>query len=153
MRILFVKLGAIGDVIHTLPSLAHARAALPSVDISWVVESRTSEILRQNPLIDDLIEVDTRSIRGTRVDELLPELRRQIKGLRKHKFDIAIDFQGLLKSAVIAKLSGAKVRVGFSREALREPASRMLLTETVKTTPQIHVIRKNLELLSGALNI
>ena len=153
MRILIVKLGAIGDVIHTLPCLAVVRAALPDAVISWVVESRSAEILRGNPFIDNLIEIDTRSIRGTRVDELLPELRRQIKELRGHKFDVALDFQGLLKSAVIAKISGAKRRVGFSRATLREPASRLLLTETVNTDPGTHVIRKNLGLIAGALKI
>ena len=152
MKILFVKLGAIGDAIHTLPSLAAARSAFPDAEISWVVESRSAEILRGNPMLDNLIEVNTRSIRGSRVDEILPELRKQIKDLRRFKFDIAIDFQGLLKSGLIAKLSGAKRRVGFSKDALREPSSRLLLTDTVKTGPQIHVIRKNLGLLGGALN-
>jgi heptosyltransferase-1 len=153
MRILFVKLGSIGDVIHTLPSLAAARAALPEASISWVVESRSAEILRENPLIDNLIEIDTRSLRGGKVDELLPEIHQQVGGIRKIKFDVAIDFQGLLKSAVIAKLSGAKKRYGFSRKELREPVSRVLLTNTVKTDRQIHVILKNLQLLSGALDI
>jgi lipopolysaccharide heptosyltransferase I len=153
MRILFVKLGAIGDVIHTLPSLAAVRRALPECEISWVVESRSAEILRGNPLIDRLIEVDTRTIRATKIGELLPELRRQVKGLRGHRFDLAIDFQGLLKSAVIAKLSGAKRRYGFARSMLREPSSRLLLTDAVETLPEQHVIRKNLALLAGALGI
>ena len=153
MRVLFVKLGAIGDVIHTLPSLAAIKTAMPDAEVSWVVESRSAEILRENPLIENLIEVDTKSIRGGKIDELLPEIRRQVRDLRKYKFDVAIDFQGLLKSALIAKLSGAKKRWGFSRANLREPASRLLLTSTVKTSPQTHVIRKNLELLSGALSV
>ncbi|MGH9818926.1 MAG: glycosyltransferase family 9 protein, partial [Pyrinomonadaceae bacterium] len=153
MRVLFVKLGSIGDVIHTLPSLAAVRGSLPDADISWVVESRSAEILRGNPLIDNLIEVDTRSVRKGSVDEILAEARRQVKGIRKSKFDIAIDFQGLLKSAAIAKLSGAKKRYGFARSELREPLSRLFLTESVVTDAQIHVIRKNLQLLAGALSI
>ena len=75
------------------------------------------------------------------------------RSLRKFGFDTAIDFQGLFKSATIAKLSGAKRRWGFSRVGLREPASRLLLTTTVQTSKQIHVIRKNLALAAGALNI
>lgn len=154
MRILFVKLGSIGDVIHTLPSLAAARASLPEAEISWVVETRSAEILRGNPLIDNLIEINTRSIRDSRsARELLPAIRRQAGGIRKRSFDLAIDFQGLLKSALIAKLSGAGRRYGFSIKELREPASRMFLTESIKTERQIHVIRKNLQLLSGALEI
>lgn len=154
MRILFVKLGSIGDIVHTLPALAAARKALPGADISWVAESRSSEILRENPFIDNLIEVDTRSIReGKTLDEILPDIRRQVRDLREFKFDIAIDFQGLLKSAMIAKLSGAKKRYGFTRKEMREAASRILLTKSIKTDPEMHVVRKNLQLLAGALNI
>ena len=64
MRILIVKLGSIGDIIHTLPSLAAIRKALPDAEISWVAEERSAEILRGLPLIDNLIEVDTRALRG-----------------------------------------------------------------------------------------
>ena len=127
---------------------------MPDAQISWAVEERSGEILRENPLIDNLIEVDTHSIRsGMSIEEILATVRHQIRGLRKFKFDIAIDFQGLLKSAAIAKLSGAQQRWGFSRAALREPVSRLLLTDAVSTEQGIHVISKNLTLAGAALNI
>jgi heptosyltransferase I len=155
MRILFVKLGSIGDIVHTLPALKAVRSALPDAEISWVVEERVAEILRGNELIDNLIEVDTRALRdfGRGVDEMIAGARAQIRGLRSFEFDVAIDLQGLWKSALVAKLSGAPRRWGFSREDLREPGSRVLLTDTVKTEPQINVVRKNLALAAGALNI
>ncbi len=154
MRILIVKLGSIGDIVHTLPSLAALRAALAGAEISWVVETRSAEILRGNPLIDHLIEVDTHSLRsGMRIDEILLDLSQQVRELRRFTFDIALDFQGLLKSAAIAKISGAKRRWGFSRDALREPASRLMLTDTVDVPPRTHVIRKNLALVAAALDI
>ena len=152
MRVLIVKLGSIGDIIHTLPSLAAIRRAMPDANISWVVEEGVAEMLRGNALIDNLIEVDTKSMRGGMViEEMLLGVGKQLRHLRKFKFDIAIDFQGLWKSATIAKLSGAKRRWGFSREGLREPSSRVLLTDTVQVPAQINVIRKNLALASGAL--
>lgn len=154
MRILIIKLGSIGDIIHTLPSLAAIRHALPDAHISWVAEEKSAEILRGNPFIDELIEVDTHSLRGGRiVEEMLLGASRQIKELRQHDFDLSIDFQGLWKSAMIGKLSRAKLRWGFSRDGLREPASRILLTDTVKTPRQINVIEKNLALAAGALQI
>jgi len=154
MHLLIVKLGSIGDIIHTLPSLAAIRSALPDAEISWVVEERSAEMLRGNELIDNLIEVDTRSLRGGMiVEEMLLSAGRQIKELRRFKFDISIDFQGLLKSAMIGKLSGAGKRWGFSKEGLREPASRLLLTDKVEVPTGIHVIRKNLALAAGALSI
>lgn len=154
MHVLIIKLGSIGDIIHTLPSLAAIRHALPDAEISWAVEERSGEILRGNAMIDNLIEVDTHSLRGGRViEEMLLGASRQIKELRQHKFDISIDFQGLWKSALIGRLSGAKQRWGFSSEGLREPGSRMMLTGTVDIASNIHVIRKNLALAAGALNL
>jgi lipopolysaccharide heptosyltransferase I len=154
MRLLFVKLGSIGDIVHTLPSLAAVRRALPRAEISWVVERRAAEILRDNPLINRLIEVDTKALRRVPVSgETLLAPRQQLRRLRASTFDTALDFQGLLKSALIARLSGARLRYGFTRENLREPASRFLLTKTIQTPAHSHVIVKNLSLAAGALGI
>jgi len=154
MRILFVKLGSIGDIVHTLPALAAVRRALPRAEISWVVERRSADILKDNPFINNLIEVDTKALRRWPMSgETLPTTRRQLRRLRASPFDLAIDFQGLLKSSLIARLSGARRRVGFARAHLREPASRFLLTKTVEVPARTHVIRKNLTLAAGALGI
>jgi lipopolysaccharide heptosyltransferase I len=154
LRILIVKLGSIGDIAHTLPSLAVIRRAIPDAEISWVAEQRSAEILRDSRLIDNLIEVDTHSLRGgMAIEEILLDISKQIKGLRQFKFDVSIDFQGLLKSALIGQLSGAKRRWGFAKDGLREPASRFLLNNTVETPAEIHVIRKNLALAAEALDI
>lgn len=154
VKILIVKLGSIGDIVHTLPVLAAMRTALPDVEISWAAEKRSAEILRGNAMIDRLIEVDTHSFRGGKVVEaILKGIRPQLRELRRSKFDIALDFQGLLKSAAIAKLSGAKVRYGFDKNSLREPAGRMFLNRSVEIPQQTHVIRKNLMLAGQALDI
>jgi lipopolysaccharide heptosyltransferase I len=154
MRILIVKLGSIGDIVHTLPSLAAIRRALPEAKISWVVEQRTSEILRDNPFLDRLIVIDTKALRrGLMSGETLRAPRRQLRLLRASAFDLALDFQGLIKSAMVARLSGARRIYGFDREALRERASRMLLHQTVNIPERSHVIRKNLTLVESALGI
>ena len=154
MRILIVKLGSIGDIVHTLPALAALRAAMPQAEISWVVERRSAEILRDNPLLDRLIEVDTKALRrGLMSGETLRAPRQQLRRLRASAFDVALDFQGLLKSASIARLSGARRVFGYSRAGLREPASALLLSKTVAVPRQTHVIRKSLLLLQGALGV
>ena len=140
--------------MHTLPVLAAIRNALPTAEISWAVERRAAEILRGNSLINHLIEIDTRSLRvGKLVENILPEANKQLRELRKYKFDIALDFQGLLKSAAIAKLSKAKKRYGFSKPNLREPTSRFLLTETFDVSAQTSIYRKNLSLAEQVLKI
>jgi heptosyltransferase-1 len=154
MRILIVKLGSIGDIVHTLPALAAIRNALPESEISWVVEHRAAEILRDNPFLDRLIEVDTKALRrGLVSGETLRAPRQQLRQLRASAFELALDFQGLLKSASIARLSGARRVFGFAANSLREPASRLLLSKSVPTSKNLHVIRKNLTLASGALGI
>ncbi len=154
MRILIVKLGSIGDIVHTLPALAAMRQALPGSEISWVVERQSSEILKDNPLLDRLIEVDTKALRrGLMSGETLRAPRQQLRLLRASAFDLALDFQGLLKSSLAARLSRAQRVYGFARDALREPASRFLVHQTVPVAPDLHVIRKNLTLVKSALGI
>lgn len=152
MNILIVRLSAIGDIIHSLPVLAATKRHLPESRVSWVAEQRSAEILRGNPLIDDLIEVDTRSFKGGKtIENILIEMSRQARLIRRSKYDTAIDLQGLIKSAVATQVSAAKKRWGFDKKGLREPAGRIFYTDTVKTEPKIHVIRKNLALAAAAL--
>ena len=154
MKILIVKLSSIGDVVHTLPALAAIRRALPDAEISWAVERSAAEILRGNKLIDNLIEIDTRSLRGGKIfEEILIGANKQLRELRKFEFDAVLDFQGLLKSAAVAKLAKAKRIYGFSKQNLREPASRFLLTETIEVEQNSHIIVKNLTLAEKALKI
>ena len=87
MRILIVKLGSIGDIVHTLPSLAAIRRGLPEAQISWVVERRAAEILRSNQLLDRLIEIDTKALRrGLMSGETLRAPRQQLRPLRASAF-------------------------------------------------------------------
>ena len=154
MRILIVKLGSIGDIVHTLPALVAIRRGLPQAEISWVVERSSSEILRDNPILDHLIEVDTKALRrGLMSGETLRAPRQQLRRLRASAFDVAIDFQGLLKSASIARLSGARRVFGYTREGLREPPSTLLLSKRVHVPKHTHVINKALRLVQGALGI
>lgn len=152
MNILIVRLSAIGDIIHSLPVLAAIKRHLPDSRISWVAEQRSAEILRGNTLIDDLIEVDTRSFKGgKRIEDILIEMSRQARLIRRSTYDVAIDLQGLIKSAVATQVSAAKRRWGFDKKGMREPAGRIFYTDTVKCEPQIHVIRKNLVLAAAAV--
>ncbi|HET7113869.1 MAG TPA: glycosyltransferase family 9 protein, partial [Pyrinomonadaceae bacterium] len=151
---MIVKLGSIGDIVHTLPALAALRQGFPDSEISWVVERNLSEILRDNPLLDRLIEVDTKALRrGLMSGETLRAPRQQLRRLRASAFDVAFDFQGLLKSASIARLSGARRVFGYSRSGLREPVSSIFLSKRISIPKRTHVIRKGLLLVEGALGI
>jgi heptosyltransferase-1 len=159
MRILIVKLSSIGDVVHALPAAAFLKRALPQAHISWVVERRASAILKNSPVIDQLIEIDTRSWRsGMLKRRTLLEVRARLRDIRRNDAqtdggvtDVAIDFQGLVKSGIVARASGARKRIGFDSADLREKVSRVFLTEQVKTSDLSHVIEKNLALARAAL--
>jgi lipopolysaccharide heptosyltransferase I len=149
VRILIVKLGAIGDVVHTLPAVAALRRAKPDAHIAWAVErGGAAKILHGSACFDELIELDLRGWRKSLMNvETQTAIRKAMATLRNAHFDLSLDFQGLLKSATVARLARVPRRIGFAREALREPASAMLLTERVTADDRDHVIKKNLRLV------
>jgi heptosyltransferase-1 len=139
-RILIVRLSAIGDVLHGLPVLNALRDALPRAFLAWVVESRAAELLRSHKALDELIVVPRRWLKSPR--EVI-HLRRRLRALR---FDLALDLQGLSKSAIAGRLSGAQRRIGFDGRDGRE-LSRWLNNQRV-LPKRTHVIERNLELLA-----
>lgn len=143
-RILIVRLSAIGDVIHGLPVLCAVRERFPQAFLAWVVEERAAALLRGHPALDELITLPRGWLKSPRT---VWELRRRFSAL---EFDVAVDLQGLAKSAVAARLSGAGRRIGFGDENGRE-LSPWLYNRRVRTTGP-HVIDRNLELL-GPLGI
>jgi lipopolysaccharide heptosyltransferase I len=162
MRILIVKLSAIGDVVHTLPAAAAIKSAIPDAIISWAVERKAAAILRDSPAIDEILEIDLRdwhkdwssviSLRWLK-QQLNPGLRLNSAGFGAQLFDIAIDFQGLIKSGIVSLASSAPHRIGFETADLRETASRLFLTHQVKTSNYSHVIQKNLALANQTISL
>ena len=120
MNILIVRLGALGDIVHTIPAAAAIRAALPAARIDWLVEAKHREILDLVTVIDGIVTLD-----GRTVSAWADVVRR----LRAARYDVALDFQGLLKSAVLARASGARRVAGFSIFHLREKTARPFYTD------------------------
>ena len=135
--ILVVRLGALGDLVHALPAVAALRAAWPDARIDWLVDARYAEVLALVPILDRVVVVGARG--GASVVGVLRSLRRA-------RYDVAIDFQGLLKSAALARVSGARDVVGFATAQLRERAAGVFYTTRVQADDTGHVIRKNLSL-------
>jgi heptosyltransferase I len=148
MKILIVRLGAIGDVIHTLPALAALRRTHPAAHLTWIVEAGASaSLLAQNPYLDELIEIDNHKWRRSPgAIATRNQIRALVGKLRSEHYDVSLDFQGLIKSAVIPYLARIPRRLGFERRSLREPAAGLLLNERVAASDDDHIIRKNLKL-------
>ncbi|HTO88249.1 MAG TPA: glycosyltransferase family 9 protein [Thermoanaerobaculia bacterium] len=158
-RILLVRLGHLGDIVHGLPSAAALRDLLPGVRIGWVVEQRWTELLAasgaataaagtpEKPLVDDLHAVNTGAWRRAPLASASwSAVRQASRDVRAAGYDAVIDLQGLWKSALLARWSGAPVRIGFSRP--KEAGVPWLYTRRVKTR-RSHVIEQNLELVEG----
>ncbi len=138
-RILIVRLSAIGDVLHGMPVLCALRAALPEAYLAWVVEGVSAQLLKHHPALDELVTVPRKWLKSPRT---VLDLRRKLRSL---KFDVAIDMQGLTKSAIAARLSGARLRIGYGGVDGRE-LSTWLNNKLVEPTGT-HVVDRNLELL------
>jgi len=138
-RILIVRLGALGDIVHAVPAAAAIRRAFPQAGIDWLVDVRQHEVLELVPVVDRRISINTSSAGS---------LWSVIAGLRRARYDAALDLQGLLKSAALARLSGAPRVIGFPADLLRERAARFFYTETAGEMAP-HVIDKNLSMLKA----
>ncbi len=138
-RILLVRLSAIGDAVHGLPVACVLRRRFPSAFIGWIVEGRTAEILQGHEALDKIISVPRGWLK--KPDEIL----RARREMRDCGFEVALDLQGLTKSALAAWLSGAKKIVGFAGADARE-FSRFFYTEKIPPVA-VHVVDRNLELL------
>jgi heptosyltransferase I len=141
-RLLVLRLSALGDVIHTIPAVMGLASSVP--EVSWVVESSYSELVQ-------LV---------TGVNTIPVKLKKWAKSplASRHEFhaalgrmrgsEVSIDFQGLMKSAALGWLAGAKTRIGFDREAIREKPALVFTNQKVKVDTTKHVVEQNLELAS-----
>ena len=141
MKILIVRLGALGDIVHAVPAVAALRRARPDAQIDWVVEARHREIVDLVRGLRRRITIDTR--------EKWHRLAGVIRDLRAERYDVALDLQGLVKSAVVAGLAGARRVLGFARPALREPAAAFFYSERIAVDDRQHIVRKNLALVAA----
>jgi lipopolysaccharide heptosyltransferase I len=135
--ILIVRLGSLGDIVHAIPAAAAIRRAHPVARIDWLVDVRHNDLLQLVRPVDNRIPVNTSA--GT-------SILRTVRLLRRGRYDVAIDLQGLLKSAVLARLSGAARVIGFPAPLLRERGARLFYTETAGDAAP-HIIEKNLSIL------
>lgn len=150
-RLLIVRLGSMGDIVHALPAVASLRTAFPEAQIDWVVESRWQDLLAGNPDLTNVIPVDTqRWRRELGRQHTWSEVSSAVGGLRQQHYDLAVDFQGLLKSALVARLSGAARRIGFEKGVVKEAAAALLYTERVRPPENVHVVEMNLALARAA---
>jgi heptosyltransferase-1 len=153
MKIAIVKLSSLGDVIHALP-VAHAlRRARSGLHLTWIVEAREYALLNGHPDLDVVVPVDTRLWRrliwrpsGAR--QVWGKLGRLRLRVRRARFDVAVDLQGLLKSGLLTAYTGARLRIGFARSHCREFNSIFTNRHVTPPATAAHVVDQYLSLLA-----
>ncbi len=139
-RFLIVRLGSLGDIIHTLPAAAALRDSFPDAQIDWVVESKWRAILEGNSDLNRVICLERGRASG---------VVATVKSLRSGNYTCAIDFQSLYKSALLAFASGANERLGFDRKYAREGLAALFYTRRIHPSGA-HKVEHNLALAAAA---
>jgi len=138
--ILVVRLGALGDIIHTLPAVAALKAAHPHSRLTWVVEPKWAPLLEENPFVDRVLLLRRDSLAG---------LLASRRSLRETGYDFAVDFQGLLKSALVTFAAHTGRVFGFDSSQVRERAAALFYSRKILSSAA-HVVERNLELAAAA---
>jgi heptosyltransferase I len=139
-RILVVRLSAMGDVIATLPAVASLKHSIPHSRITWAIEPKWSALLEGNPYVDSVMLIDRRTLSG---------VRQAWRELRAVRFDFAVDFQGLIKSALVAAIARPERIFGFNAADARESAASWFYSTKVPI-PSSHAVERNLDLATAA---
>jgi heptosyltransferase-1 len=155
-RILIARFSAMGDIIHSLPAVAAIRHAFPSAHIGWIVEQRWQELLaarsavesdsrsEARPLVDRIHTIDTRSWRSAVFSpRTWREIRNIIGDLRRQRYQIVIDLQAALRSALLGRMSGAGIRMGFAKP--RETIALLFYNNIVHANAE-HVVDQGMEI-------
>lgn len=138
--ILVVRLGSMGDIVHTLPAAASLKHSFPGSRLTWVVEPQWAPLLEGNPFIDRVVLFRRGNPRA---------VLESCAQLRAERYDLAVDFQGLVKSAVVASLSRAERIHGFHQSQAREKLAALFYSNKTLSR-SAHVVDRNLDLASAA---
>jgi len=151
MKILMIKVSALGDIIHALPAAAYLKGCPGIKELHWLVEEPFAGFLSGQPLIDKIQCISTKKWRQQGIAESLKGVLNTIRRLRREKYDLVLDLQGNSKSGMFTRFSGAPLRFGFDAQRVREWPN--LLATNRHITPEKsaeHIIDKNLALGAGA---
>jgi heptosyltransferase-1 len=135
-RFLVLRLGSLGDIVHTFPAVAALRKSFPAAEITWMTHPRWKFLVESSNLATEVRTIETRAVAS---------LRKAIEGVRQSAWDASIDYQGLWKSAALPFFGGVKRRIGFSSHTIREFGVPILYSERVRPTT-IHIADQNGEL-------
>ena len=149
--ILFIKTSSLGDVIHHMPALTEARKARPDARFTWLVEEAFAPLVALHPAVAEVVPVAWRRWRKSLyAPATLGEIAGSLRAIRARRFDEIVDSQGLLRSAVIARLARGR-RHGYDTASIREPLAAMFYDVRHRVSRDLHAVERNRTLSGLAL--
>lgn len=148
-KIAIIKLSAMGDIIHSMLVLQYIKKNYPQLQIDWFVESAFAGVLENNPDISNIIKLNLKSIKKDK-KEIFNQIKL-LKEYKKNKYDLVIDAQGLIKSAIVSSFLG-KNKAGFDKNSTREKLASFFYTKKINIAYSKNVIERNCEVVSKALD-
>jgi heptosyltransferase I len=139
-RILVIRLGAMGDIIHTLPAAASLKHSFPGSHLTWAVEAKWVDLLEGNPFVNRVVLLRRGNAAG---------LRESWRDLRAARYDFAVDFQGLIKSALVAAAARPDRIYGYDWPQVRERAAALIYSNRL-CSQAVHMVDRHLELAAAA---
>lgn len=151
MKVLIVKVSALGDVVHALPVLAWLKSADPQMEIDWLVEESFAPLLEGHPLIRKVVCLRTKAWRKAGAEEGIRQALAVGAELRRERYDVALDLQGNSKSGLFTLLSRAPLRYGFDRTGTREWPNRLATNRKVALSDEaFHITDRSLAIAQAA---
>lgn len=151
MKVLIVKVSALGDVVHALPVLSYLHRVVPDLQLDWLVEKGFAAILEPHPLIRKVYQLDTRGWRREGAGASIRGALAVARQLRRERYDAVLDLQGNSKSGLFTWMSGAARRYGFDRSQAREWPNLLATNHKVTLPSEVHQIsQRYLEIARNA---
>ena len=151
MKIAIVKLSSLGDIVHSMVILQFIKKYYPDSVIDWIVEKRFKGILENNPHINKIHTVNLNMIKRSKSLKLL--FTEVSKASKFGQYDLVIDMQGLIKSAIITKFISSGKKVGFDKNSIRELLASFFYNQKVAIAYDQNTIERYVKLISEALKI
>jgi len=151
MKICIVKLSAMGDIIHAMVALQFIKKELPNTQVDWIVEAGFKDVLENNPHIDNILPVNLKAIKKKK--SAIFEQYKILKTYSKNNYDLVIDAQGLLKSAIVSKIVAKKKIAGFDKNSIRESIASIFYDLKIKIPYKANAIDRNMAVLCESLHI
>ena len=150
MKIAIVKLSALGDIVHAMVALQFIKQAFPNMMIDWVVEQGFAGVLQDNPDINQILTVNLKSLKQDK-SKFFDEFR-QLRSYSKNNYDLVIDAQGLIKSAITARFLSSTIS-GFDRQSIREKPATLLYSKKIAYPYDANTIDRNVAVIGLPLDV